>query len=1037
MIDKVLTLFLGSKHDRDVKKIQPVIDQINGHAETIAALSDYELRGKTDEFKASLKAGKTLDDILPEAFAVVRETANRRMGHWQIFGNQLPEDFTNVKETAIRQQQQGFDPDISSLSASFREEYENTVKRLRKGENPHTIYLSGNFYNELRSWRPDDLIFQHRPFDVQLMGAVVLHRGIIAECKTGEGKTLMAVHAVYLNALSGNSVHIVTPNDYLAARDAVWMSPIYVFLGLKVGALQNEIEDPQRQEIYRGDIIYGTNSEFGFDYLRDNMKTNPDYLVQRDHAFAIVDEVDSILIDEARTPLIISGPSEESVDKYYKINKIIPRLVEDGKDDEGKYIDVRFREDEKFHRPTEIFKKNEDGEYIFDEEVRYFRETDGNIVANKYGDLIERDGKYIQDTTQRFIKSKKKGHVGEIIPITMGDYQIDEKSKNAHLTERGVRKVEHLLNIDNLFSPKNQEIVHHVSQALKAHKMFKKDIDYVVKDGKVLIVDEFTGRIKHGSRFSDGLHQALEAKESVTIERENQTLGSITIQNYFRMYKKLSGMTGTADTEAAEFKKIYKLDVIVIPTHLPIARIDYPDRIYRTKNEKLNAIVQEVKQVHENQQPILIGTSSIESSEELAKRLKKEGVPHNVLNAKFHEQEAEIIANAGQLGAVTIATNMAGRGTDIKVGPDALKRGGLYILGTARNESRRIDNQLRGRSGRQGNIGCSRFFLSLEDDLMRIFGSDRLSKIMLRLGMEEGQEIEHPMVSNAIASAQKKVEGHNFDIRKHLLDYDEVMNKQREYIYNERNTFLKGTNEEVNTTIDSFIPDVAHNAIVDYIPATGTGQEIPFADIEANIQAEFGIPFTFSDNVKNAYDPESMDAEVEKAIRDKLEEKLSRYPTDVVADLERYLVIQTIDDKWKAHLLEMDHLREGISFHYLAEKNPLTEYKFKGFEAFEQMVQQAKHEIMTILMRVEVEENTRLFDELDNGFVLSGQEVHDDFDSFSIPGREQNQGRIPGGAQIESDHGGETQTAVASKKISRNAPCPCGSGKKYKHCHGR
>ncbi len=1037
MLNHALKFVFGSKHDRDVKQLRPVIEKINAIGLDIAKLDDHLLAAKTNDFKERCKKGAGLDDIMAEAFAVVRETANRRMGIWQIFHEYLPQQYGAVRE-AVQKRAVPLNFDASRFSSDISSICDETIKKLRQGEDPKVIHLSAAFYNALKDWKKEDLSFQHRPFDVQLMGAIVLHQGKIAELKTGEGKTLMAVHTVYLNTLSGKSVHLVTPNDYLARRDAEWMSPIYDFLGVKVAALQNEMSERDRKEAYNGDIIYGTNNEFGFDYLRDNMKTNAEYLVQRDHSYAIVDEVDSILVDEARTPLIISGPSEESIDKYYKINKIIPRLVEDGKDDEGTYFDVRFRQDEKFRTPTEIFIKNDSGEYELDERVRYFLESDGTLDENKYGNLVKDGDKYIEDSTPRYIHSKKKGNVGKPIEIICGDYQIDEKSKSAHLTELGVRKVEKLLNIKNLYAPKNQDIVHHVSQALKAHKMFKIDVDYVVKEGKVLIVDEFTGRIKHGSRFSEGLHQALEAKENVTIEQENQTLGTITIQNYFRMYTKLSGMTGTADTEATEFKKIYKLDVVVIPTNLPIARIDYADRIYRTKGEKLDAIAEEVRRVHEIGQPLLIGTASIESSEELAKKLKKIGVKHSVLNAKYHEMEAQIIADAGQMGAVTIATNMAGRGTDIKLGPGVKEKGGLYILGTERHESRRIDNQLRGRSGRQGDPGCSRFYLSLEDDLMRIFGSDRLSNIMLKLGMEEGQEIEHPLVSRAIASAQKKVEGHNFDIRKHLLEYDEVMNKQREFIYKERNTFLKGDDETAHQTVLDFIPDVAGDALNTFIPEGTHPQDIPYQDIENYLLTEFGVEFSFSTDAIERGNLETYVEEIENAIRRDVDHKTKTHPKELVAELERFLVIQTIDERWKEHLLEMDHLKEGISMHWVAQKNPLTEYKFKGYKAFEEMIQQIKKEIISMLLRVEVSDTDQLH-------TNSMQEIefleaaHSDFNAYDYA-REEMQTRAMRQAGMPLSDGEDVPalaTAARSDKVSRNAPCPCGSGKKYKHCHGR
>ncbi|HNS55867.1 MAG TPA: preprotein translocase subunit SecA, partial [Smithellaceae bacterium] len=636
MLEKLLKKIIGTKNDRELKRLSILLKEINSHEPAMMSLNDAELRAKTPYFREKLEAGSSLDDILPEAFAVAREASRR------------------------------------------------------------TLLM--------------------RPFDAQVIGGIVLHEGKIAEMKTGEGKTLAATMPLYLNALEGKGCHVVTVNDYLAGRDAEWMGPIYNFLGLSVGVIVHGLDDDERRESYAADITYGTNNEFGFDYLRDNMKFSLEDYVQREFNYAIVDEVDSILIDEARTPLIISGASEESTDKYYKINQIIPRL-----------------------------KKEQ-------------------------------------------------------------DYVIDEKSRTVVLTEEGVAHVEGFLNVKNLYEPRNIEIVHHVNQALKAHTLFRRDVDYLVKDGEVIIVDEFTGRVMPGRRYSDGLHQALEAKEKVKIERENQTLASITFQNYFRMYKKLAGMTGTADTEATEFKKIYNLDVVVVPTNMPMIRDDENDLIYKTEREKINAVIEEVKALNNAKRPVLIGTISIEKSELLSKYLTRAGIKHYVLNAKNHEKEAEIVAQAGQSGMVTISTNMAGRGTDIKLGDGVAELGGLHILGTERHESRRIDNQLRGRAGRQGDKGSSRFYLSLEDDLLRIFGADRISSIMERVGIEENEPIEHKYISRAIENAQKRVEGQNFDIRKHLLEYDDVMNKQRKVVYEQRIKVLRGENlwndiEEMNEEI--------------------------------------------------------------------------------------------------------------------------------------------------------------------------------------------------------------------------------------------
>ncbi|MCE9501413.1 MAG: preprotein translocase subunit SecA, partial [Leptospira sp.] len=756
-----------------------------------------------------------------------------------------------------------------------------------------------------------------RHYDVQLMGGIALHWGNIAEMKTGEGKTLTSTLPVYLNSLAGHGVHLVTVNDYLAKRDANWMRPIYEFLGITVGVIQHDMEHEERQVAYGADITYGTNNEYGFDYLRDNMVSHRDHKVQREHFFAIVDEVDSILIDEARTPLIISGPTDETTDKYVKLNKIIPKL--------------------------------------------------------------------------------SKGT----------DYEVDEKARNVLLTETGVATVERILGVENLYSPENVELVHHVHQALKAHNIFQKDVDYVVQEGEVIIVDEFTGRLMTGRRYSDGLHQALEAKENVTIAKESQTLASITFQNYFRIYNKLSGMTGTADTEAEEFAKIYKLDVIVIPPNLKMRRIDNADRVYRTGREKYIAIVQEIKRLYLKKQPVLVGTISIEKSELLSGMLAKEGLPHNVLNAKFHEKEAQIIADAGKPNAITIATNMAGRGTDIVLGgskvPDAstqesekwasrhnevIDAGGLFILGTERHEARRIDNQLRGRSGRQGDPGESRFYLSLEDDLMRIFGSDRISNIMQKLGMEEGQEIEHKMVSNAIARSQKRVEGHNFDIRKHLLEYDDVMNRQRVFIYKLRNDILN--KEDISGIIHGWMEEVIEAQIL--IHCEGNNPQSWDLDSlnEWLHSVNLDITVNADDFNKGKAQLALFDSLSEKA-KNLFTAKIESVGKEVWAQLERNIFLDILDHRWKEHLYVMDHLREGIWTVGYGEKNPLVEYKLQGFKIFDLMVDNLKQEIITFLFKVELTDGSKIKEEKAE-YRKIGEESHGDMNMFGGAGSEQGGG---------------------------------------------
>ncbi len=843
----VIKKVFGTKQDRDIKALKPIVDKVNALESQMQSLSDEQLKEKTSEFRSRLNNGETLDDIMIEAFAVVREASVR--------------------------------------------------------------------------------VLKMRPYDVQLMGAIVLHQGKIAEMKTGEGKTLTATLTVYLNALSGDGVHLVTVNDYLASRDAEEMGVLYKWLGLTVGCIVHDMDDEDRKEAYNADITYGTNNEFAFDYLRDNMKFDLDHYVQRKLNYCIVDEVDSILIDEARTPLLISGPSEGNTELYYKMDKVIPKLT---------------KED---------------------------------------------------------------------------DFTVDEKSHSAVLTEEGIIKVQKILGIDNLFEPKHVEVLHHVNQSLKAHTLFQKDVNYVVNEGKVIIVDEFTGRLKHGSRWSDGLHQAVEAKEGVKIKKENQTLASITFQNYFKLYNKLSGMTGTADTEAEEFHKIYELDVVVIPTNLPLIRNDEADVVYATKDAKYKAAAELIKEAHEKQQPVLVGTISIESSEILSGYLNQFGVPHEVLNAKQHEREASIVENAGMPGSVTIATNMAGRGTDIKLNEITKNAGGLFILGTERHESRRIDNQLRGRSGRQGDPGRSKFFLSLEDDLMRIFGSDRIKGIMSRLGMKSNEPIEHKMISNAIAKAQKRVETHNFDIRKHLLDYDNVMNEQRQVIYRLRREIL---NDEGNKDlVDSFIEDTAMFLAYQFTPDKKT----PLLDwdwdtIKNGYKAAFHHEYDFNPNeCADKYDGDLTDYFVSQA-KKFIEEKLSEYPDDQVILAIREVLLSTFDSHWKDHLLAMDHLKEGIGLRSYGQKDPIIEYKTEAFDLFGEMKERIKGAVVGTLFSI------RLY---------TAEEVEEL--------KRQQQAELD--MQMEAHRRAAEAQANrepirrSENKVGRNDPCPCGSGKKFKHCHGR
>ncbi len=843
MFTNLLTKVFGTKHDREIKKLRPILERVNALEPRIQKLSDAELQAKTPEFKERLGKGESLDDLLPEAFAVTREAARRVLGM--------------------------------------------------------------------------------RPFDVQIIGGIVLHQGKIAEMKTGEGKTLVATMPVYLNALTGRGVHVVTVNDYLARRDAEWMGKVYRFLGLEVGVIVHDMDDMDRKAAYLADVTYGTNNEFGFDYLRDNMKYALEDMVQRDFYYAIVDEVDSILIDEARTPLIISGPSEESTELYYRVNQIIPHL-------------------------------------------------------------------------------KKETH-----------YTIDEKAKTVTLTEEGVARCERLLGVDNLYDPSQTTLLHHVQQALKAHALFQRDVDYIVKEGKVIIVDEFTGRLMPGRRYSEGLHQALEAKEGVKIESENQTLASITFQNYFRMYEKLAGMTGTAETEAEEFQKIYNLDVVVVPTHKPMIRMDYPDVVFRTVREKFEAAAREIKELHEQGRPVLVGTTSVEKSERLSKMLKRMGVPHEVLNAKHHEREAEIVAHAGERGRVTIATNMAGRGTDIVLGEGVADLGGLHILGTERHESRRIDNQLRGRSGRQGDPGSSRFYLSLEDDLLRIFGSDKISGIMDKLGMQEGEPIEHSMLTKAIENAQRKVEAHNFEIRKHLLEYDDVMNKQREVIYSKRKQILAG--EDLREDIYDYIDEIASDLVKTYTDEKSMPEEWDWNALKERLMGHYAVLLEIPEEEVRDITPEDLEGRVAEAIKKAYQLQVERFGEEEMAKVERFIVLQTLDNLWKDHLLSMDHLREGIGLRGYGQKDPLQEYKREGFEMFMAMIQRFKEETVSLLLRI------RPLREAD------------------LERMEERRRRQQENMRLSHGEGDERPKTVRrkEKKVGRNAPCPCGSGKKYKKCCGR
>ncbi len=991
MFFSFLQKIFGSKNERELKRLQPLVRAINNQEPGLANLTDAQLQGKTAEFRERLSRGESLDDLLVEAFAVVREASRRTLGQ--------------------------------------------------------------------------------RHFDVQLIGGIVLHQGKIAEMKTGEGKTLAATLPVYLNALEGKGVHVVTVNDYLAKRDAAWMGAIYHFLGLSVGVIVHGLDDRERQESYRCDITYGTNNEFGFDYLRDNMKFHLQEMVQRELNYAIVDEVDSILIDEARTPLIISGPVDQKLDEgfYEELKPLVIRL----RQNQSRLVQTILQES------LRLLEKDPESEEAIEKLLLVKR---GDPKNPSFLDLIAQ-------------KPALKGRVDRLESYLSGQKvlsqldgtlfcAIDERSNAVELSEKGLELLskgrsdafvvpsleEGYLAIDGEASlPLEQKIasrqalelqyrqtserIHTIHQLVKAYWLFQKDVNYVIKDGQVIIVDEFTGRMMPGRRWSDGLHQAIEAKEGVKVAEEYQTLATITFQNYFRMYKKLAGMTGTADTEAPEFQKIYKLEVLVIPTNQPMIREDFSDVIYRTQREKIQAVIEEIKDCYQRAQPVLVGTISIENSEKLSQQLKQEKIPHQVLNAKYHEMEAAIIAQAGRSKAVTISTNMAGRGTDIMLGgnPEMLAKeeilrrkldpaahpeefqkireemqavtkadyqkviavSGLHVLGTERHESRRIDNQLRGRSGRQGDPGTSRFYLSLEDDLLRIFGSQRISGVMSRLGMEEGQPIEHSLISRAIENAQKRVEAHNFDIRKHLLEYDDVMNKQREVIYDQRRRVL--SQESVGHEIQEIISELAENLVDSIADPKTYCEEWDYRHLNESLMRHFAFGVDIRPEEASTMTRERLLEKVMARAKENYERKQIEFGSEALVQLEKAIYLQSIDTLWKDHLLAMDHLKEGIGLRGYGQRNPLQEYQKEGYEMFMELVSRIKEETIQKIFHIQIarpEEVERM--------------------------QAERQRRQP----LVMSHGTEAEEKVKpvkreGKKVGRNDPCPCGSGKKYKKCCGR
>ncbi len=921
MLDKIKGLF--DENHRVVARLARIVEKINGYSDEMESLDDEALRGKTHYFRDRLSKGETLDDILPEAFAVCREAADRRCrpgGMWSVFFWEPEELKEKINDSAL----------IETIR--------KVRKRIDEGENPSEIYLPADFYRQLRALNIRGA--RVRPFDVQLMGGIVLHEGNIAEMKTGEGKTLAATMPVYLNGLSQDGVHVVTVNDYLARRDSQWMGSIYTSLGLTVGVIQHDMDPQERRIAYNADITYGTNNEFGFDYLRDNMVIRKENMVQRGHNYAIVDEVDSILIDEARTPLIISGQAEQDVSIYYKVNQAVKKLM------------------------------TNEAYYEFDE-----KEHSANLT----------------EAGQSYIAKQ----------LNMPDlYDFGRDIDHTKATERDYQKLQYY-----------NEIISTILSSVRAYTLYKLDRDYIVKDGQVIIVDEFTGRLMFGRRYSEGLHQAIEAKESVKIEHESQTLATITFQNYFRMYNKLAGMTGTAKTEEQEFAKIYGLDVVVVPTNKPMIRIDHPDTIYKTEKAKFDAVVEEIVECHKRGQPVLVGTVSVEKSELLSRMLLKRNITHNVLNAKHHEREAEIVSEAGRRGQVTIATNMAGRGTDIVLGETVPELGGLHIIGTERHESRRIDNQLRGRSGRQGDPGSSRFYLSLEDDLMRLFGSDRIKGLMERVGFDDSSPIAHSWISKSIESAQKKVEARNFEIRKHVLEYDDVMNKQRETVYTMRQSVLMG--DDTRDLVLDFINKHVESLLDRYCNA-----ELEKKDwnLETICEEAFILSYTFP------YKPDDLKGKSRDEIRGLILDTVLKYyhakeeriGPEMMRELERTVILRTIDEKWIDHLYAMDQLKEGIGLRAYGQVNPVVAYQKEAFEMFGQMKDEIRQNVIRLTLLLEFVQQRR-------SVVKSAVE--------NVSGEEGEGGGKPA---RRASSGANTQKSKG--KVGRNDPCPCGSGKKYKHC---
>ncbi|MCB9500995.1 MAG: preprotein translocase subunit SecA [Deferribacteres bacterium] len=1025
MINTLLEKVFGNKHEKDIKKIEPIVVEINKIYPGLEALSDDELKAKTAEFKERITTATA------EVCAEIEKLENLLRDEEAAEASEFATS-DDIRDVLTEHEEEELAIIADKLDEILPEAFavvKDTCRRL--------VGKEWDVMGQKTRW---DMI----PYDVQLIGGIVLHQGKIAEMATGEGKTLVATLPLYLNALAGKGAHLVTVNDYLAQRDCEWMGKIFEFLGLTADYITNDLDSNHRKPAYNADITYGTNNEFGFDYLRDNMAGSFDDQVQRKHHFAIIDEVDSVLIDEARTPLIISGPVESSNQQYLEMKPRVERLVR--------------------NQTMLVNKMVADGEKLLNEGQEYeagvllLRASRGAPKNKRLMKLLNEKGvkKLIRGIESEFIRDKRMAEIDDELY-----FAIDEKAHTIDLMDKGrenmspndpnmfvlpdlsqavgeietdeelsdAEKIEKREALHRNYSEKADQL-HSISQLLRAYSLFEKDVEYVVSDdNKVMIVDEFTGRLMTGRRYSDGLHQAIEAKEGVKIEKETQTMATITLQNYFRMYSKLAGMTGTAETESSEFWEIYKLDVVVIPTNRPISRVDHEDFVYRTKREKYNAVIAEIENLHNQRLPILVGTTSVEESETLSRMLKRKGIKHNVLNAKQHKREAEIIAHAGQLNAVTIATNMAGRGTDIKLGTGVVipdnPESGLQIVGTGRHEARRIDRQLRGRAGRQGDPGSSRFFLSLEDDLMRLFQSDRVASVMDRLGLEDGEVITHSMVTKSIERAQKRVEAHNFDIRKHLLEYDNVMNQQREVIYDRRNHALRG--ENLKEEIKGLIAEQVDAMLAQHMPEDAYADDWDLPALRLDFQKMFLMDWPIGDDEADNLTSSEITEKIHDAAAKAYDYKEKSVTARIMRQMERFAMLQTIDVKWRDHLYEMDQIKEGIGLRAYGQKDPLIEYKSEGFRAFKEMIDDLNRDVLELLFKMQV--HTERSAELQRRQQMMNRltTMHQDATGMGMHG-----GESPQNAAVA----GKRQPVVVEQKVGRNDPCPCGSGKKYKKCHG-